>query len=309
MESLLKWAVLNTATANEDAPHDATRPAPQKLDPAVIDAILGKPASVQMTECMEAVEHPSTPSDARIIALDDLEMLVENIDNASNVEPLGLWPRLGALYTDKDAGVRSGALWVSATALQHNPRAQGAFSKHGLLASVLRVLEADEAAGVRAKALLCVSAFIRANAAGLAEFIALDGLALLKRALESAAEQGLAALAQKLLFLLGAVVDEALDENTPEELRPAARLPAAIADLGFIDIAANAMLRFASDKDAAAAVFGRAAAFLVSLSGTDEGKKAVCASSLLRQAVDHARASDTVADPADVQALDDVLNQ
>ncbi|KAJ2062736.1 hsp70 nucleotide exchange factor fes1 [Coemansia sp. S146] len=309
MDSLLKWAVLNTATANEDAPHDATRPAPQKLDPAVIDAILGKPASVQMTECMEAVEHSSTPSSARIIALDDLEMLVENIDNASNVEPLGLWPRLGALYTDEDAGVRSGALWVSATALQHNQRAQGAFSKHGLLAPVLRVLESDEDAGVRAKALLCVSAFIRANAAGLAEFIALDGLALLKRALESATGQGLAAPAQKLLFLLGAVVDEALDESTPEELRPAARLPAAIADLGFVDTAASAMLHFAGDQDVAAAVFGRAAAFLVSLSGTDEGRKAVCASTQLRQAVGQARTSEALADPADVQALDDILNQ
>ncbi|KAJ2823668.1 hsp70 nucleotide exchange factor fes1 [Coemansia furcata] len=308
MDSLLRWAVLNTATANEDAPHDATRPAPQKLDPAVIDAILGKPASVQMTECMDSVEHAETPSAARAVALDDLEMLVENIDNASNVEPLGLWPRLGSLYGDADAGVRAGALWVSATAVQHNQRAQAAFSKHGLLPRVLRVLEDDDDAGVRAKALLCVSAFVRANAAGLAEFIALDGLALLKRALEAATAQGLAAPAQRLLFLLGAVVDEALDEATPEELRPAQRLPAAIADLGFVDAAANAVLRFAGDDAAAAAVFGRAAAFLASLAGTDEGRQAVRASTLLRQAVDQARASDTRADPADVQALDAILN-
>ncbi|KAJ2582865.1 hsp70 nucleotide exchange factor fes1, partial [Coemansia sp. RSA 1836] len=301
MDSLLKWAILNTATAGEDAPHDASRVAPQKLDPAVIDAILGKPASVQMTECMDAVEHKETPTAARIIALDDLEMLVGNIDNASNVEPLRLWPRLGTLYHDADAGVRAGALWVSATALQHNQRAQAAFARHALLAPALALVEGDGDEAVRAKALLCVSAFVRANPAGLAEFVAAGGLALLRRVMDAAP----APHAQRILFLLGALVDEALDDATPETLddatpetlRPAARLPAAIADLGFVDAAAAAVLRFAGD----AAVFGRVTAFLASLAATPDGRAAVRASAALRQVVDQARAS---ADPEDVATLD-----
>ncbi|KAJ2741805.1 hsp70 nucleotide exchange factor fes1 [Coemansia sp. BCRC 34301] len=299
MDTLLKWAILNTATAGEDAPHDGSRSEPQKLDPAVIDAILGKPASVQMTECLDAVEHPQTPSAARVVALDDLEMLVGNIDNATNIDALKLWPRLAALYTDADSHVRAGTLWVSATALQHNQRAQAAFSKHSLLAPVLQVLDTDDDVGVRAKALLCVSAYVRANPAGLAEFVALDGLALLLRALEG----GSASHVQRVLFLLGALVDEALDEATPEELRPAARLPAAIADLGFVDSAAAAILRFAGDESVAAAIFGRATAFLVSLSATSEGHAAVCSSTQLCHAVDYT----TRADPADVELIHDII--
>ncbi|KAJ2907921.1 hsp70 nucleotide exchange factor fes1 [Coemansia aciculifera] len=232
-------------------------------------------------------------------------MLVGNIDNASNVEPLGLWPRLGTLYDDADAGVRAGALWVSATALQHNQKAQAAFSKHALLAKALRLLEdGKEDAVVRAKALLCVSAFVRANAAGLAEFVALDGLALLRRALDTATEQSLGAHVQRLLFLLTALVDEALDESTPEAQRPAARLTAAIADLGFVDAAANAMLHFASDDSFARSVFGRAAAFFVSLSATPDGRAAVRASAPVRQAC----AAATLADPDDVQSVDSIIS-
>ncbi|KAJ2002359.1 hsp70 nucleotide exchange factor fes1 [Coemansia sp. RSA 2322] len=241
MNSLLKWAILNGATAGEDAPGgESGRAAPQALDPAVIDMILGKPASVQMSECMDAVEHAETPAAARAVALDDLEMLVENIDNAANVEALGLWPRLQALYTDGDAGVRAGALWVSATALQHNPRAQAAFGARRLARPVLRVLQSDGDAAVRAKALLCLSAYVRANAAGLADFVAADGLQALHAVLGAADPRPVA----KALFLLRALIDDDADADAGAERR----LPPALADLRFADAAAAAALRFA-DSD------------------------------------------------------------
>ncbi|KAI7823143.1 nucleotide exchange factor Fes1-domain-containing protein [Kickxella alabastrina] len=211
MESLLKWAILNSATANEDAPtRDPSQPAPkqQKLDPEIIDMILGKPASVQMTECLDATEHTSTPLPARIIALDDLEMLVENIDNAGNLGPLQLWPRLIKLYNDPEAEIRSHALWVSGTAVQHNPSAQKVFPG---LAAALELLRADSDMGVRAKALYCVSSFVRANVAGLTKFVALNGL----EAVLGAVQVGDVALAQKGFFLLRALIDEAMDEETP----------------------------------------------------------------------------------------------
>ncbi|KAJ1728588.1 hsp70 nucleotide exchange factor fes1 [Coemansia biformis] len=287
MDSLLKWAILNGATAGEDAPaRQAGDLEPRKLDPAIIDAILGKPASVQMTECLDAVEHSETPLEAREIALDDLEMLVENIDNASNIQPLGLWPRLIKLYGDAEPSVRIGALWVSGTAVQHNPKAQAAFSSHAGVQAALHVLESDADTAVRTKALYCVSSSIRANVHGLTEFVAHDGLAVLRQALVG----GSNALRQKTFFLLRSLIDEALDSETPEDLRPGMSLPNAIAELGFVDAAAAALGEMAgADQDAGPAV-EQALGFLAALRVTDGGSAAMADCAPLRAAVDAARA-------------------
>ncbi|KAJ2687275.1 hsp70 nucleotide exchange factor fes1 [Coemansia spiralis] len=297
MESLLKWAILNGATAGEDAP--ARRegdPAPQKLDPAIIDAILGKPASVQMTECMDAVESSETPLEAREIALDDLEMLVENIDNACNLNPLALWPRLIALYDSPESSIRVGALWVSGTAVQHNPKAQAAFSSHGGVQAALRVFQSDTDTAVRTKALYCLSSAIRANVHGLTEFIAYDGPAVLRQTLASG---GSNAERQKTLFLLRSLINEALDTETPEELRPGMSLPNAIAELGFADTTAAVLRELtASDDDAAGPAVEQALHFVAALAATDSGAAAVAACAPLRAAVDAAKARFPEADPA-----------
>ncbi|KAI9504734.1 armadillo-type protein [Coemansia spiralis] len=290
MESLLKWAILNGATAGEDAPAGAPGEPPKKLDPEVIDAILGKPASVQMTECMDAVEHPETPLEAQEIALDDLEMLVENIDNACNIEPLNLWPRIIALYTHSEPGVRSGALWVSGTAVQHNPKAQSAFASHRGLHSALRVLEGDSVIGVRTKALYCVSSFIRGNVKGLTEFIASNGLPTLLMALEECRGAAATAFRQKSFFLLRSLIEEAMDTATPEDLRPGMYLPNAIAELGFVDTAASVMAQLAKDDpDGAAAAFEQVVGFLVVLGTTENGKRAINACKELASATSEAK--------------------
>ncbi|KAJ2556830.1 hsp70 nucleotide exchange factor fes1 [Coemansia sp. RSA 1933] len=282
MDALLKWAILNGATANEDAPA-TTQPGlePKKLDPAVIDAILGRPASEQMTECMDAVEHADTPVEAKEVALDDLEMLVENIDNACNLGPLNMWPRLIACYTDAQQVVRSGALWVSGTAVQHNPKAQQAFSVNQGLQAALNVLQSDLAVGVRTKALYCVSSFIRGNVQGLTEFIAARGLSTLMLVLEedakSTTDGRTTALRQKSFFLLRSLIEEALDTETPEELRPGMYLPNAVAELGFADTTAAVLGKILeeNDTDSSAVVFEQIVGFLLALGATDSGKRAI----------------------------------
>ncbi|KAJ2719408.1 hsp70 nucleotide exchange factor fes1 [Coemansia sp. Benny D115] len=284
MESLLKWAILNGATANEDAPPRsaaetaAAQERMKNLDPAVIDAILGKPASVQMTECLDALEHPETPLNAREIALDDLEMLVENIDNASNLQPLQLWPRIAKLYKDPFPTVRSGALWVSGTAVQHNPNAQKAFPA---LSQVLAVLREDDDVTVRAKALYCVSAFVRANVNGLQQFVALDGL----RTLVDLVKESNGVLREKALFLLRALVDEAMDEETPEELRPGRHLVDAVLELGVVKAAAEAVSQAGEDVG----TLEKALALVAALAAaTDGSKREVAECALLRDALGHA---------------------
>jgi hsp70-interacting protein len=79
MESLLRWGIENSEATNSQ-----TSATPRKdLDPAIIDFILGKPDAVLMKEALEVAVDENQSNDTRIQALDDFEMLVENIDNAN----------------------------------------------------------------------------------------------------------------------------------------------------------------------------------------------------------------------------------
>src|ERR1700761_5646661 len=101
MQSLLRWGIENSS--NEDSPAAPSVPTQRMadLDPGVIDAILGRPDSELMKEALAKAQDASLDEDARLTALDDLEMvrpscvarlspthflmlqLVENIDNAN----------------------------------------------------------------------------------------------------------------------------------------------------------------------------------------------------------------------------------
>ncbi len=76
MQSLLRWGIENSSS-NADG---ATAPSASirrmtDLDPGVIDAILGRPDSVLMKEALTKAQDASLDEDARLTALDDLEMV------------------------------------------------------------------------------------------------------------------------------------------------------------------------------------------------------------------------------------------
>jgi hsp70-interacting protein len=98
MESLLRWGIENST------PGDASQPAPQTrkdLDPAIIDAILGKSDAELMKEDLAVALDNGKDEDTRVEALDHMEMvclsfdfilaltnrslqLIEQIDNANS---------------------------------------------------------------------------------------------------------------------------------------------------------------------------------------------------------------------------------
>jgi len=55
-------------------------------------------------------------------------MLVENIDNANDLEKLGMWEPLQGLLASPSDDVKVQALWVIGTAVQNNPAAQKALN-------------------------------------------------------------------------------------------------------------------------------------------------------------------------------------
>jgi hsp70-interacting protein len=79
MDSLIRWSIKHSTPRSADAPP----PARKDLDPGIIRHLLGKPDAVLMREALEAVLDEKWGEEARMRALDDLEMLVEHIDNAN----------------------------------------------------------------------------------------------------------------------------------------------------------------------------------------------------------------------------------
>ena len=79
MDSLLRWSIENSTPRSADAPP----PARKDIDPEIIDYILGKSDAVLMKEALEIALDESKGDEGRIRALGDLEMLVEQIDNAN----------------------------------------------------------------------------------------------------------------------------------------------------------------------------------------------------------------------------------
>ena len=72
MENLLRWGLANSDT------RDPNQPPPQPrtdLDPAIIDAILGKSDAELMKEALAVAVDEKRDEDERIQALDDFEMV------------------------------------------------------------------------------------------------------------------------------------------------------------------------------------------------------------------------------------------
>ncbi|KAJ3980012.1 nucleotide exchange factor Fes1-domain-containing protein [Lentinula detonsa] len=128
MQSLLRWGIENSTPAPQTQTHP--QPHPQPLDPSIIDIILGKSDAERMKDALSiALSADKADIDERVNALDDLEMLIEQIDNANNLEKLNMWEPLHSLLTPTPDSerIRTHAIWVVGTAVQNNPAAQDAY--------------------------------------------------------------------------------------------------------------------------------------------------------------------------------------
>jgi hsp70-interacting protein len=88
-----------------------------------------------MKNCMAVISAADSTHDAKLTAFDELELLVESIDNAKDLGPLGLWPGLvkclqsppGHHEAESDE-IKFAALWVMGTAVQNTPSVKKAVS-------------------------------------------------------------------------------------------------------------------------------------------------------------------------------------
>ncbi len=129
MNQLLKWSIEN-ADASRNDPTASTdpkdeRPSGRSINADALNALLGGPTDADlMRQSMAAIQSPDISLEDRLVAFDNFEQLIENLDNANNMEPLGLWTPLTGLLESEEPDIRRMAAWCLGTAVQNNVKAQ-----------------------------------------------------------------------------------------------------------------------------------------------------------------------------------------
>ncbi|KAG9311116.1 nucleotide exchange factors-like protein [Chiua virens] len=182
MESLLRWGIEHSTPG--ERPDESER---KNIDPAIIDYVLGKPDSQLMKEALDVALDVSRVEDQRIAAMDDLEMLVENIDNANNLQKLKMWEPIHDLFSlpSTSDGLKLQTLWVLGTALQNNPAAQLSYLSLDPIPAIIACLSpSSNSAGTRSKAMYALSGLLKHNTAAVDKFTDVQGWNALRNSLE-----------------------------------------------------------------------------------------------------------------------------
>ena len=159
LNSLLQWSV-----ENSDAARDPDKPVtqPKSMSADALRSLMGGPSEADlMKEAMSVIVNAEATHNAKMIAFDNFEQLVENIDNANNMEPLGMWTPLIAQFDSSDADMRRMAAWCVGTAVQNNVKAQERCLAMNGVAKLCKLATKDEDKAVRRKAVYALSSSIR----------------------------------------------------------------------------------------------------------------------------------------------------
>ncbi|XP_048374278.1 hsp70-binding protein 1 [Sphaerodactylus townsendi] len=185
----------------------------QWLQEVMVEAFRGQQNEIeQMKECLRVLEAetPRTGSQEsleetlsdrtnREEALDLLAELCENLDNAADFCKLEGMRLLAHRYLEHEEGeLRWRAAHLVGTCAQNVPKVQEQALALGCMRKLLRLLDHDPSEAVRIKALFAISCLVRAQEAGLLQFLRLDGFSVLMRAMQSNVQK----LKVKSAFLL-----------------------------------------------------------------------------------------------------------
>lgn len=163
MNNLLAWSIENSQTQNGTQTQDSqpARP-PTTLTQEALRSLMGGPSDADlMKQAMTVIVHPEADLDAKITAFDNLEQLIENLDNANNMQPLGLWQPLMKQLDSTEADIRKMAAWCIGTAVQNNEKCQLCFLELGGVPKVARMALDDTDAAARRKAVYALSSTVR----------------------------------------------------------------------------------------------------------------------------------------------------
>ena len=166
MNQLLKWSIENSETPSADPTSTtdpkAERPSGRPLNPEALKSLLGGPSDADlMKESMAAILSPQIALENKLVAFENFEQLIENLDNANNMEVLGLWAPLVQLLKSDEAELRRYAAWCVGTAVQNNVKAQEKLQALDAISVLTRLSTQDLSEPVRRKAIYALSSEVR----------------------------------------------------------------------------------------------------------------------------------------------------
>lgn len=125
LNSLLKWGVENSESSLKDpnAPKGDTKFDPEALA-RMMGGVMGPSDAELMRGSFEVLEYDQATHEEKVTAFKNFEMLIENLDNANNMQSLGLWTKLAAQLENPDAELRALAAWCCNVAVQNNIQTQ-----------------------------------------------------------------------------------------------------------------------------------------------------------------------------------------
>ncbi|KAH7096797.1 Fes1-domain-containing protein [Auriculariales sp. MPI-PUGE-AT-0066] len=204
MEQARIWGLENLeSAANARLDSSSSRELPKPLDPEIVKMLLQKQDPTLMKEQLAVAVDEDRDEKDRVVALDNLEMMIESIDNANDMTNLKMWAPIIALVDSPSDPIAVHALWVLGTAIQNNPAAQTAFLAFDPLNVLLpKLADRNNGPDVRAKALYCISGLLKYNPSALVPFEALGGWTMLKHLLNDSDMR----IRRKSVFLLSSLL-------------------------------------------------------------------------------------------------------
>lgn len=169
MSNLLQWSIENSEAGR---PPGAEPNQSRGLSADALRSIMGGPSDADlMRESMSIIvsSDPEIDLPSKLTAFDNFEQLVENIDNANNLQPLGLWTPLVSQLDHPAVDLRRMAAWCIGTAVQNNVAAQERFLAVDGIPKVCRLALHDPDQAVRRKAVYALSSEIRNYQPGMNE--------------------------------------------------------------------------------------------------------------------------------------------
>ena len=176
MNQLLKWSIENSekppGDPNSTANPETSQPSSKGLNADALSSLFGGPSDADlMKESMAAIFSPEISLENKLVAFDNFEQLIEQIDNANNIESLGLWPPLAGLLESGEPDLRRLACWCIGTAVQNNPRCQEKPFTLGIIPTIVKLAMDDPNEPVRRKAIYALSSEVRNFQPGLDEAV------------------------------------------------------------------------------------------------------------------------------------------
>ncbi|KAH7392955.1 nucleotide exchange factor Fes1-domain-containing protein [Pyrenochaeta sp. MPI-SDFR-AT-0127] len=164
LNNLLKWGIQNSEASRQDPSATAQQPHTQ-IDPEAVQRFFSQmnmPSNATlMKESMAVIENEEAELAHRVQAFKNLETLIQDLDNANNLENLELWQPLVALLEHKEASLREYAALCCSTAVQNNIKTQERLLVIDAIPILVRMATTDSERIVRKKAITALSSSVR----------------------------------------------------------------------------------------------------------------------------------------------------